>query len=45
MWGWLFEQPPAWMEIVIGIALSVSVLFLEDYIDRYRGGKGRMIDE
>lgn len=41
MWGWLFEQPNTWQEIVIGVLLSVAVLYLEDWIDRYRGRKGK----
>jgi len=36
MWGWLFEQPTAWQEILIGIILGIVLLYLEDAIDRYR---------
>lgn len=33
---WLFQQPVAWQEIIIGIVLMVVALFAEDWIDRYR---------
>ena len=41
MWGWLFEQPPAWLEIVIGIVIGLLFLYGEDWIDRYRGRQGK----
>jgi hypothetical protein len=37
---WLFEQPPAWLEILIGVTLGLFFLWGEDWIDRYRGRKG-----
>ena len=39
MWGWLFEQPNTWQEIVIGVILAVAVLYLEDLIDQWRNRK------
>lgn len=35
--NWLFQQPPAWLEIVIGVVLLVVGLFAEDWIDQWRG--------
>lgn len=37
MWRWLFEQPPAWLEILIGVSLGIVFLYAEDWIDRFRG--------
>ena len=33
---WLFQQPVAWQEILIGVILGVVVLFAEDWIDQWR---------
>jgi hypothetical protein len=34
--SWLFQQPTAWQEILIGIVLMVVALFAEDWIDQWR---------
>lgn len=33
---WLFQQPVAWQEILIGIILMAVALFIEDRIDQWR---------
>lgn len=38
---WLTGQFAAWQELLWGLMLLVAGLFLEDWIDRYRGRKGK----
>lgn len=35
--NWLFEQLPAWAEILLGFGFLILALFLEDWIDQWRG--------
>ena len=38
--SWLTQQFTVWQEILFGLIMLALGLFLEDWIDRWRGRKG-----